>query len=162
MRRLLLAAALALPVAALAAGIAAAELGARGATVWRLPVTGYDPRDPVRGHFVNFRYDWRIIGPAHLCRPGGACQLCLEGGGATARAVARGTTCAARIDPAVSKLGVRYAPEFAGTTLAVTGRFYVSESSAPKLEALLRAHPAVMVARLTRGGRLIPDRLEPR
>lgn len=78
MNRALLAAALALPIVALAAGIAAAEAGARGATVWRLPIKGYDPRDPVRGHYVRHRYDWQVTGNAALCRnrlravPGGS------------------------------------------------------------------------------------------
>lgn len=155
--------ALLLPLVALGAGIGGAEVGSRGATVWRIPITGYDPRDPVRGHHVNFRFDWRVAGPAHLCRrPGGGCALCLEDGGASVRVVPAGAACAARIDPAASKLGLRYAPEFAATPLAVTGRLYVSETSAPELEAMLRTYPAVVVARLTRGGRLIPDRLERR
>lgn len=25
---------------------------------WRIPVTGYDPRDLLRGHYLTFRYDW--------------------------------------------------------------------------------------------------------
>ena len=46
--RVLLAAALLLPIVALATGILASEIGARGASVWRIPVAGYDPRDPLR------------------------------------------------------------------------------------------------------------------
>jgi hypothetical protein len=159
MNRALLAAALALPIVALAAGIAAAEAGARGATVWRLPIKGYDPRDPVRGHYVRYRYDWQVTGNAALCRTG--CALCLEDSGRAVRVVAGGAGCPARIDPAASRIGLRPAPEFLATPLAATGQIYVSEASAPALTTLLRERPAVVVARLTRGGRLIPDRIEP-
>ena len=160
MRRLALALALLLPLVALAAGIVAAERGARGATRWRIPVAGYDPRDPVRGHYVQFRYDWRVDGPAQLCRSPADCALCLEDGGRAVRVVPHRLSCADRIDPAASRIALRYAPEFAATPLGAYSRLYVSEASAPRLTALLRGGgPAVMEARLTRGGRLIPDRL---
>ncbi len=160
MRRIALAAALLLPIACLALGVVGAERGARGATVWRIPVSGYDPRDPVRGHFVRFRYDWQVRGRAHLCRDAVACALCLEDDGRAVSVVPAKARCAARIDPAVSRLALRYAPEFAATPLFAGAQIYVSEASAPRLTALLRDHPAVIVARLTRNGRLIPDRLE--
>ncbi|MBB4631698.1 hypothetical protein [Sphingosinicella soli] len=42
-----------------------------------------------------------------------------------------------------------------------SSRIFVSETSAPKLEDMLRREPMVVVARLTRQGRLVNDRLEP-
>lgn len=156
-----LAAALLLPLAGLAGGIALEETGARGATTWRIPVTGYDPRDPIRGRYIQFRYDWRIEGPAHLCRNPADCALCLEEGGEAVRVVPAAETCPARIDHRASRIGIMYAPEAAATPLAAASRLFVSERSAPRLERQLREQPMMIVARLTRDGRLINDRLEP-
>jgi hypothetical protein len=162
MRRAWLIAALALPVAGLAAGVVLQESGARGASEWRIPVAGYDPRDPLRGRFISFRYVWTVSGPAHLCRDGG-CDLCLERGGRHVRALPKGESCPTRIDPAASRIALTYAPEFGadGQPLAAMSRLFVSERSAPRLEAQLRAGPMQVRARLTRDGRLINDALEP-
>lgn len=162
MNRNWLAAALLVPLIGLAAGVALQETGTRGATSWRIPVTGYDPRDPIRGHYIQFRYDWRIRGPAHLCRNPADCKLCLEDGGAAVRVVPSAESCPAGIDHASSRIGLMYAPEAAATPLAAASRLFISERSAPQLEAQLRTRPMVVVARLTRDGRLINDRLEPR
>lgn len=163
MRRALLAAALLLPLAGLGAGILLQETGAQGASEWRIPVAGYDPRDPLRGRFITFRYVWRVTGPAHLCRSGG-CDLCLEEGGTQVRAMPKGDSCPTRIDPVASRIALTYAPEFGadGQPLLAMSRLFVSEASAPRLEAQLRAGPMQLRARLTRDGRLINDRLEPR
>lgn len=162
MKRLGLAAALALPIVGLAAGMLLQESGARGASEWTIPVAGYDPRDPLRGRFITFRYVWTVSGPAHLCRDGG-CDLCLEQAGRHVRAMPKGTSCPTRIDPVASRIALSYAPEFGadGQPLAAMSRLFVSERSAPRLEAQLRAGPMQMRARLTRDGRLINDRLEP-
>jgi hypothetical protein len=161
MKRWPLAAALAFPLVGLAIGIVAQETGERGATEWRIPITGYDPRDPLRGHFITFRYAWTVSGPAHLCRYGG-CQLCLEQDGRHVRVIAPGGECPARVDPALSRIALTYAPEFAdGQPLAATSRLFVSEASAPRLADLLRQGPMIVHARLTRDGRLINDRIEP-
>lgn len=162
MKRWWLAAALLLPLAGLGAGIALQETGARGASEWRIPVAGYDPRDPLRGRFITFRYVWTVSGPAHLCRNAG-CDLCLERGGTHVRAMPKGESCPTRIDPRASRIALTYAPEFGadGQPLAAMSRLFVSERSAPRLEKQLRAGPMQIRARLTRDGRLINDRLEP-
>ncbi len=161
MNRWMLAAALALPLAGLAVGIVMQETGERGATEWRIPIAGYDPRDPLRGRFIAFRYDWTVSGPAYLCRDGG-CMLCLEEGGRHVRVIPRNGECPARIDPSMSRIALAYTPEFAasGQPLAAMSRLFVSEASAPRLEALLRRGPMVVYVRLTRDGRLINDRIE--
>lgn len=162
MKRWVLAAALMLPIVGLAAGIALQETGARGASEWRIPVAGYDPRDPLRGRFITFRYVWSVSGPAHLCRDGG-CDLCLEQGGRHVRVMPKAVHCPTRIDPRASRIALTYAPEFGadGQPLAAMSRLFVSERSAPRLEAMLRAGPMQMRARLTHDGRLINDALEP-
>ena len=56
------AASLALPLLALAAMVADAEWGSRSGTVIRVPITGYDPRDPLRGHYLRYRFAWNWQG----------------------------------------------------------------------------------------------------
>lgn len=154
--------ALALPLAGMIGGIAAGQWGERDATLWRIPVEGADPRDPLRGRYIAFRYRWAVTGDAALCARD-ACALCLEDGGRAVRAVPRDAACPARIDPAASRLQTVYAAEIGGdaTPLAVYSRLWVSEASAPALEAQLRSRPMRVVARLAPDGCLANLRLEP-
>jgi hypothetical protein len=161
MSRRLLTAVLALPLAGLALNIAASALELRGASEWRIPVAGFDPRDPLRGHYVRFRYDWRLAGNPALCTDAGACALCIEDGGATVRVVAAGTPCPGRIDLSASAIDLRPPTLTGERTPQFFGRLFVSEARAPELEAQLRAGPMVVLARLGNGGRLVNERLEP-
>ena len=52
------AAALALPVLALAALIGEQEAMLSGAAVVNVPVRGYDPRDLLHGHYIQGQLDW--------------------------------------------------------------------------------------------------------
>jgi uncharacterized membrane-anchored protein len=55
--RLLLAAALLLPIMALAySWIATCRLAQQGQE-WLIPIRGYDPRDLLRGHYIQYQYD---------------------------------------------------------------------------------------------------------
>lgn len=45
---------------------------------WRIPVTGYDPRDLLRGHYLTFRYDWNWQDENSQSCSGKNCALCLE------------------------------------------------------------------------------------
>ena len=49
-----------LPVAGLAALWWQSEDLSRQGTDWEVPIQGSDPRDLLRGHYVEFRYDWPI------------------------------------------------------------------------------------------------------
>src|SRR3546814_12803826 len=68
--------ALVLPIAGLAALWGWSDYKSRQGTDWLVPVAGYDPRDLLRGHYVEFTYDW----PGELDE-GDAClvQFCSEG-----------------------------------------------------------------------------------
>lgn len=50
-------------------------------TEWEVPIQGYDPRDYLRGHYVEFTYDWpgfdefSDTAPAMLCLEGPAPNL---------------------------------------------------------------------------------------
>ncbi|MEM7688648.1 MAG: GDYXXLXY domain-containing protein [Pseudomonadota bacterium] len=50
----------ALPLAGLAALWVQSDTLSRQGTDWEVPIQGYDPRDLLRGHYVEFRYDWPI------------------------------------------------------------------------------------------------------
>ncbi len=52
------AAALALPLVGLGTSWAISHSAAQQGEEWLIPVQGYDPRDLLRGHYVQYRYDW--------------------------------------------------------------------------------------------------------
>ena len=164
MKRSLLAAVLALPIIGLGVSITAREAALRSATEWRIPVTGYDPRDPIRGRYIQFGYAWRLAGNAPaLCRTGVRCALCLEvsGGAVTATYRTAGAICANRVDTAASAIDVVPVAVSGAVNVQFSSRIFVSEASAPRLDAMLRKQSMVVVARLTNGGRLVNQRLEP-
>jgi hypothetical protein len=76
-------AAFALPLAGLAALWGWSDRLSRQGTDWLVPVAGYDPRDLLRGHYVQYTYDWPGLdnqmidgsGPAELCLHGAAPRL---------------------------------------------------------------------------------------
>ena len=50
---------------------------------WRIAVEGYDPRDLLRGHYLQFRYDWNWDeAPGSSCE-GDHCAICLEASNAS-------------------------------------------------------------------------------
>jgi hypothetical protein len=157
----LLLAALALPVAWLGVSAAVQERALGSASEWRIPIEGYDPRDPLRGQYVRFSYGWVQAGDLRLCLDGG-CTLCLsdKAGTVTARAVPKGERCPFPVDLKASSIEVR--PGFGGDRDTwFTSRIFVSEATAPALEAQLREGPMVVVAALTPDGRLVNRRIEP-
>src|SRR3546814_2755888 len=74
MKRWLSLAALACPVLGLTISAGWHQWRQSGAAEWRIPVTGYDPRDLMAGHYARFRYAWRLEGQC----PSGDCMFCLE------------------------------------------------------------------------------------
>src|SRR5690606_27514982 len=122
------------------------------AQTWVIPIAGFDPRDPLRGHYVTFRYMWQVRGDALQCLDSN-CLICLEQlpeGPVQARIVPRddGEDCPGRVDPVASHIS----PDF-------TSRIFVSETSAPELEMALREGPMHVVALLRRDGILVNRRL---
>lgn len=85
--RLCLAAALLLPLAVLAYSWAATHHLAGQGQDWLVPIQGYDPRDLLRGHYVQYRYDWPVPASSSPDRngrvapfdPSSADRLCIEG-----------------------------------------------------------------------------------
>ena len=73
MNRALKIAALLLPLAGLGGLWAMSDHTFRQGTEWEVPIAGFDPRDFLRGHYVEFTYDWpgveefRDAPPQMLC-----------------------------------------------------------------------------------------------
>lgn len=51
-------AALLFPLIALSASWAFTHYKAQQGTMWIVPISGYDPRDLLRGHYIVYRYEW--------------------------------------------------------------------------------------------------------
>ena len=68
---------LALPVLALAALVGEQEIKLASARIITVPLRGYDPRDLLRGHYINAQLDWdwdrEPMGKPYTPQPGGAC-----------------------------------------------------------------------------------------
>jgi hypothetical protein len=162
MSRWLLAIALLLPLVGLGAGIARQEAALDGASRWVIPIEGYDPRDPLRGQYLQFSYAWITEGDAGRCATPAGCALCLArtGGVVVATIAPPEADCPNRVDPRLSRIAIR--PGFGPDQRpAFTARLFVSEARAPELEAKLAEGPMAVVARLASDGRLIPDRVIP-
>ncbi len=76
MNRLARLAAVIAPVLGLAALWGLSERTYYQGTDWEVPIQGYDPRDYLRGHYVEFSYDWPGIDEFRDAPPE---MLCLEG-----------------------------------------------------------------------------------
>lgn len=183
MMRWLRVAALLLPVIVLALLIGWRETELRGAQEWRIPVRGVDPLDLLRGRYVTVQLDWALEGPLESCDTEAGCSLCLEQRAAivVARVQRQGESCPALLETGRSRLEFwparpTAAPEAgtneAGATPQPAPRprapahfetvVFVPEARADSIDSDLREGlPTVLVARLTRGGRLVADRLEP-
>ncbi|MFL0354950.1 GDYXXLXY domain-containing protein [Erythrobacter sp. GH1-10] len=61
MNRAVLWAAIALPALGLGGLWALTDYQSRQGTEWDVPIQGYDPRDLLRGHYVEFTYDWPLV-----------------------------------------------------------------------------------------------------
>lgn len=122
-------AAFALPLAGLAALWGWSDYLSRQGTDWLVPVAGYDPRDLLRGHYVQFSYDWPGL-DAQAPRDRGLAELCLHGAAPRLERVslpAPGSPCAHRARAAD-------ADSYYPTGLS-TGRVYIAQT---RSEALTR------------------------
>lgn len=80
MNRLVRLAAVIAPLLGLAALWATSHQTYQQGTEWEVPIAGYDPRDYLRGHYVEFTYDWPGIEEFRDAPPQ---MLCLEGAAPT-------------------------------------------------------------------------------
>lgn len=123
-------AAAALPVIGLGALWAQSDHTFHQGTEWEVPVQGYDPRDYLRGHYVEFAYDWPGIGDFIGPSPG---ALCLGG---EAPALAQVTPIAADA-PCSHPLRAAGDGVYGWDGLR-RGRLYIGQDRAAALEEQLR------------------------
>lgn len=143
-----------LPVIGLAAAWAISHQRGLQGTDWEVPVEGYDPRDLLRGHYIEFQFDWPIADEDIV--PGPGMMLCLDGDAptiASAEVVPLQTRCPRPL---------RAAP---GDTL-LAGKLYIPQTEAASLEKQL-ADPdlrGIVRLRVRENGRYTPlgIRFEPR
>lgn len=160
MRNPWLAAALILPFLVLGHGIWRYQSNLAAAGEWRIPISGYDPRDPLRGQYIRFTYDWELRGNSAPCLTEAGCNLCLtrERGHVIATVAEGAAKCPAFVDTRSSDMEALHS--FPAGRVVFGSRTFVSETSAPGLEAQLREGPMEVVAALTPDGRLINRRIE--
>jgi hypothetical protein len=102
----------------------------RQGTEWEVPIMGYDPRDYLRGHYVEFTYDWPGIDEFRDAPPE---VLCLEG---DAPNLARVTATKATA-PCANPLHADTTSVY-GWDALTRGRLYVGQDRALAMEEELR------------------------
>ncbi len=141
---------LGLPLAGLAALWAMSDRTYHTGTEWEVPVAGYDPRDYLRGHYIEFEYDWPGYGRVAW---GSAQTLCLEGAAPTITRVAEARAGAACAHPVRSDPGDVY-----GSNGTARGRLYVGQERARQLDQGLRdgGQRGIVTIRQRRDGSFTP------
>jgi hypothetical protein len=99
-------------------------------TEWEVPIEGYDPRDYLRGHYVEFSYDWPGLPESDILPS----ALCLDGEAPT---LARVTAI-----PADKPCGYYWVKSDSsgvyGWDSLNRGRLYIGQARAAQLEQQLR------------------------
>lgn len=146
-------AALVLPIAGLAALWGWSDYQSRQGTDWLVPVEGYDPRDLLRGHYVEFTYDWPGIDNEELYVDRGFCII-----GTPPRVEALG-----RLDPGracAHPVRVDFSGVYGESSL-VRGRLYIPQTQADELQDQL-SDPALrgyVLVRQRADGHITPREL---
>ncbi len=121
-----------LPLAGLAGLWAQSDHTYRQGTEWEVPIQGYDPRDYLRGHYVEFSYEWNRLGtPLDFNEPIEA--LCISGQAPHMEGVTQlrpGETCAHPMRTDGS--GVY------GISALSSGRLYIGQDRADALQQQLQ------------------------
>ncbi|MFM5929891.1 MAG: GDYXXLXY domain-containing protein [Novosphingobium sp.] len=153
---LLRAAALALPLLGLGWTWLSADQLSRQGTDWQVAVRGYDPHDILRGHYVQFTYDWPGLVRREDYTP--LMAICFEGSGGF-------VTKASDVDPKTARCPnlARASNSSARSYLTSleTGRLYASEVEALRMQTAL-ADPkqqGMIHFRLREDGHVTPLRI---
>jgi uncharacterized membrane-anchored protein len=131
MSRRFVIAAVALPLLALVLAIVRAELFLGGARDFAFEITGYDPRDLLRGHYLQFQLRVDPLPEREACDDAsGDCCLCLTETERDAVPYAERASCATARVACDAALHTRF--------LSEPQRYYVPEAAAAELERRLR------------------------
>jgi hypothetical protein len=150
-----LAAALLLPLIGFGGSWAMTHQKAQQGTDWDVPIAGYDPRDFLRGHYLQYRYQW----PGIVAEENGSIPwfsvLCIEG---SAPKITRASDGEGEANAKCAS--VARAPDD-GMGSLVDGRYYVPQTKATGLEQKLRDPKiqAVMRVRIREDGVVTPKSL---
>lgn len=152
-QRLLIVAVL-VPILGLLALIGRAELNLRNGRSWTLPISGYDPRDLLSGHYLRYRYQLEWDRGASRCGEGDDidpdCCLCLVPQSGSREPLVHSVRCEA-VEGCLSWLR--------GSDLVGEQRYFVPAERAAELEAALRERPAALRVAITDDGTLAVDTL---
>ena len=151
-------AALALPVAALAALIVQQEMYLSHADVLTVPVRGVDPRELLRGHYIvgEFEWDWRTEpkdeGTGGLCvisadAPAAPRVKFIEGWHAGDRTDDCRMVLAGTVQPRRGNRSAGFMPAALDTASGQL-QLFVSEKRAPELEDAIRRKPGSLTVDL--------------
>ena len=141
-RWLLVAASLALPVLLVAGLAGQAEWALRGGVPVRVRITGYDPRDLIRGHYLRFRFAWNWEGGAPRGATAALCVLSRDENPLVrplASAADPACELPVRLQPGDS---LRFQPE------GVSDQLFVPEDSAAALQAAMLDGSATLTVAL--------------
>jgi hypothetical protein len=104
----------------------------RQGTEWEVPIQGYDPRDYLRGHYVEFTYDWPLEGGTES----GLAFLCLTG---DAPRLDRAVPVASEADLSSCAHPAKADPDHIyGVSGLERGRLYLDQNRAATLDLQLR------------------------
>lgn len=119
-----------LPLAGLAGLWVQSDRTYQSGTEWEVPIQGYDPRDYLRGHYVEFSYDWP---GADQFPPRTIFHLCLEGNPPTLTRVTASLLPRDCAHPLSADASGVY-----GSEGLMRGRLYLGQDRASALEQQLR------------------------
>lgn len=149
--------ALILPVALLGWQWVQARADAAEGVTWFIPVTGYDPQDMLRGHYVMLSYQWP--GLADDTYPQG---LCIKGKAPNIRSVTElrytdnGEPETARCDAFV-----RASRGYGGIDPMRVARYYTNRTEAQRIEkALMDGNTGLLSVRIRPDGVIVPRKIE--
>lgn len=128
--------ALMLPLVALAASWGFTHYKAQQGIVWRVPISGYDPRDLLRGHYVVYRYDWP--GLSNSEDRSYVSELCIKGKAPTIDTTSISERPSAEPAPkSTCAITARVAPGSDADLGLLTGKIYIAQTKADALQKKL-------------------------
>lgn len=147
LRSILLALALILPIAVLAALIGRAEMVVQTGTEWAVRIRGYDPRDLLRGQYLQYNIDWKMEG--NSCKDS-ACCYCLWNSDPSQPVPPEPSV--SIVDCADRAPCTSYFPVARAESLR---RYFIPEGEGPRLEQEIRKHEAMLLLRVSSRGKVV-------
>lgn len=158
----LIAGALLLPLLGLGYSWASTHSAAQKGTDWNIPVRGYDPRDLLRGHYIEYQYDWPGIDDGNELGEEAEYQpfdaLCIKGRAPNIDSVTklRGRNVSGASCDSLVRVDL-WSEEY--DTSMTSGRLFIPQTKGNELDAKLRDPKlqGVVRARIREDGKLTPQ-----